>query len=509
VRAADRVVTEYGLRRLLIVGGVMLASLMQTLDSTITNVALPTIQGNLGASQDEGTWVITAYVIASIVVIPLTPWLQNRFGRKLYFVVSIVGFTIASIVCGTSESLTSLIVARAVQGAFGGGLLVTGQSVLRDTFPPEQLAVSQGIFALGAIMGPALGPPLGGYLVDNFSWNWCFEINIVPGIVSALLLSFLLRDPQKADSRMPVDGVGLGLLAVGLSSMQYVLTEGEQNDWFNDPVIGLIALLCAAALATFVWWELTQTEYPVVDLRILRNRSVWAGSLLALVLGITVFGSSYVLPQFTQGSLGYSPTLSGLLFILRAVPIALMTPIAVRLTGKIDPRYMLGTGFVLTSLGSYLQARITAPTVSFWDFFIPLALTGMGSALLWIPLTVAILSATTPRESPKAAAFTSLSLQLGGSVAVALLAVLLHSRESFHSTIIAGNLTPANPIVQQFLMKAPVQLLAQLAYAQSAIISFADINLAIAALGVCCIPLIFLLRRRKLAGPVHIEIEAG
>ncbi|MGB8797583.1 MAG: MFS transporter, partial [Candidatus Aquilonibacter sp.] len=173
-----RDVTETGLRRVLIVAGVMAAALMQTLDSTITNVALPTIQGNLGASQEEGTWIVTAYVIAAIVVIPLTPWLQNRFGRKNYFVTSIAGFTIASVVCGSADSLTLLIAARFVQGAFGGGLLATAQSILRDTFPPKQLAVSQGIFALGAIMGPALGPPLGGVLVDNYSWNWVFDINI-------------------------------------------------------------------------------------------------------------------------------------------------------------------------------------------------------------------------------------------------------------------------------------------------------------------------------------------
>ena len=213
-------VTEHGLRRVLIVAGVMLAALMQTLDSTITNVALPTIQGNLGASQDEGTWVITAYVIAAIVIIPLTPWLQNRFGRRNYFLVSIVGFTLASVVCGTSESLTTLILARAVQGAFGGGLLATGQSIMRDTFPPSQLAASQGIFALGAIMGPALGPPLGGYLVDNFSWNWCFMINILPGIASAVILFLFLKDPNKADSRTPIDAVGLALLAIGLSTLQ-------------------------------------------------------------------------------------------------------------------------------------------------------------------------------------------------------------------------------------------------------------------------------------------------
>ena len=187
-------VTETGLRRVLIVAGVMAAALMQTLDSTITNVALPTIQGNLGASQEEGTWIVTAYTIAAIVVIPLTPWLQNRFGRKNYFVSSIAGFTIASVICGSADSLTLLVFARFVQGAFGGGLLATAQSILRDTFPPKQLGLSQGIFALGAIMGPALGPPLGGVLVDNYSWNWVFDINIAPGIFSAIMLGLMPRD---------------------------------------------------------------------------------------------------------------------------------------------------------------------------------------------------------------------------------------------------------------------------------------------------------------------------
>jgi DHA2 family multidrug resistance protein len=209
------------MRRILIVAGVMAAALMQTLDSTITNVALPTIQGNLGASQDEGTWIVTAYVIAAIVVIPLTPWLQTRFGRRNYFVASIVGFTIASMVCGSSTDLHELIAARIVQGAFGGGLLATGQSILRDTFPPTQLGLSQGIFALGAIMGPALGPPLGGVLVDNFSWNIVFYINIIPGLFAAIVLTLMLRDPDKARST-PVDVFGLLMLAAGLGAMQYV-----------------------------------------------------------------------------------------------------------------------------------------------------------------------------------------------------------------------------------------------------------------------------------------------
>ncbi len=501
-------VTETGARRLLIIAGVMAAALMQTLDGTITNVALPTIQGNLGASQDEATWIITAYTIASIVIIPITPWLQNRFGRKRYFLTSIIGFTLASIACGASESLTMLIVSRLIQGVFGGGLLATGQAIMRDTFPPSQLAASQGIFALGAIMGPALGPPLGGILVDNFSWNWCFDINVVPGVFSTVLLFLLLRDPARA-RQTPIDSIGLALLAVTLGTLQYILTEGEQNYWFQDPLILTMSIVCVIAFGFFVWWELTRTADPIVDLRIFRNRSVWAGSILGFALGASVYGSSYVLPQFTQGLLGFTPTLSGMLFIFRAVPIGLVTPISVRLSGKVDPRIMLGLGFATVGLGSYLQAMVTVPNAPFWDFVGPLMLTGVGSALLWVPLTVAVLGGTPARDGPKAGAFINLAVQLGGSVSVAGLAVLLHGRETFHANVINGTLTLANPEVRDFLSHISLGTLAQLADAQSTVVSFADVTYAIALIAFVCIPLILLMRRRKqqaVAGPVHVEM---
>jgi DHA2 family multidrug resistance protein len=501
-------VTETGARRLLIIAGVMAAALMQTLDGTITNVALPTIQGNLGASQDEGTWIITAYTIASIVIIPITPWLQNRFGRKRYFLASIIGFTLASIACGASESLTMLIVSRLIQGVFGGGLLATGQAIMRDTFPPSQLAASQGIFALGAIMGPALGPPLGGILVDNFSWNWCFDINVVPGVFSTVILFLLLRDPARS-RQTPIDAVGLALLATTLGTLQYILTEGEQNYWFQDSLISTMSLISVVAFAFFVWWELTRTSDPIVDLRIFRNRSVWAGSILGFALGASVYGSSYVLPQFTQGVLGFTPTLSGMLFIFRAVPIGLVTPISVRLSGKVDPRIMLGLGFAAVGLGSYLQATVTVPNAPFWDFVGPLMLTGVGSALLWVPLSVAVLGGTPARDGAKAGAFINLALQLGGSVSVAGLAVLLHGRETFHANVINGSLTLANPVVRDFLAHISLGTLAQLAEVQSTTVSFADVTYAIALIAFVCIPLILLMKRRKQAapaGPVHIEI---
>jgi DHA2 family multidrug resistance protein len=502
IQSAD--VTERGGRLVLIVVAVMAASLMQTLDSTITNVALPTIQGNLGASQDEGTWVVTAYVIAAIVIIPLTPWLQNRFGRRNYFVASIMGFTLASIACGASENLTFLIASRVVQGAFGGGLLATAQAILRDSFPPDKLGASQGIFALGAIIGPTLGPPLGGVLVDNASWNWVFDINIVPGIFASVVLFALLRDPAPARSTA-VDFVGLGLLAAGLGSLQYVLTEGERHYWLADPVVAVMTVVCIVSLIGFGWYELHGTNVPVVDLRIFRNRSVAAGSLLALALGGVVFGSTYALPQLTQGVLGFTPTLSGELFIVRAVPIALLTPLIVRLAGKVDTRWLLGIGFVAVAVGSAMQGIATTSESAFWTFGPSLILTGAGSGMLFIPISIAVLGATTPQEGPKAGAMVNLSLQLGGSIAVAGLDVVLDRRWALHSQLLTADATLSNPNVHNALARGlSVPALAQTINAQAAVLAYADATFAIALLAACATPLVFMMRKPKAAAPAEM-----
>jgi len=390
-----------------------------------------------------------------------------------------------------------------VQGAFGGGLLATGQSILRDTFPPKQLGLSQGIFALGAIMGPALGPPLGGVLVDNYSWNWVFDINVVPGLFSSIVLMVFLKDPSKAKAS-PIDMAGLLLLAAGLGSMQYVLTEGERHYWFADPTIFAMTLTMLASLGTFVWWEL-RAPSPIVDLRVLRNRSVAAGSVLALALGAAIFGSTYTLPQFTQGPLGFTPTLSGMLFIMRAGPIFIATPILVRITGKVDPRILLGLGFLLIATGSYLQARITTAEATFWSFGAALAITGFGAALLFIPLSIAVLGATRPSEGPKASAFVNLATQLGGSIAVAGLDVLINQRESFHSAILGASASLSRPATAAFLQHGTLAQLARQIDVQALILSYADATLAIAVVCILCAPLIFFMRKpKKPSGPVEV-----
>jgi MFS transporter, DHA2 family, multidrug resistance protein len=495
VASAERQdVTEHGTRRILIVAGVMAAALMQTLDTTISNVALPTIQGNLGVGPDEGTWVVTAYTIAAIIVIPLTPWLQDRFGRKRYFCASIVGFTVASVICGMSDSLAMLVTARIVQGAFGGGLLATAQAILRDTFPPEQLGASQAIFALGAILGPTLGPPLGGYLVDNYSWSWCFDINILPGAISTIVLLMLLRDPT-APRKERVDFIGLSLLAVALSTMQYVFTEGERDYWFSDPAIVVMTVLCVGGLGAFIWWELHDSE-PIVDLSIFRNRSVASGFVLALCLGAVIFGSTYTVPQLSQGPLGFTPTLSGELFLLRALPLMILTPLTARIAGRIDTRWLVGAGFCIMALSMWLQVGITTYVSDFWSFAIPLALAGAAAALLFVPISIAVLGATSPSEGPKAAAMINLGVQLGGSIAIALLDVVIDRRWTFHSAVLGSYASKAPLPVQQFFAHGgtSIQLSTQVNN-QAAVLAYADATYVMMLIALLCIPLVVLMHR--------------
>jgi DHA2 family multidrug resistance protein len=280
--------TEYGLRRTAIVAGIMMAVLLEILDTTIVNVALPTLQGNLGADLNQSSWVVTGYLIAVIVALPLVPWFESLLGRKGYCITAISGFTLASCLCGLAQSLDALIAFRIVQGLFGGGIVTIARAILRDTFPPEQIGRSQGLLALGAVVGPSVGPTLGGILTDNFSWRWIFFINLVPGLVSALLLWSTLREPRRA--RISSDFPGLLLLALGLGSLQYVLENGQRYDWFGDANIAMLTIGGVMSTAAFVFWEIYGAANPIVDLRILRRPAVRFGVLLSFGIGFTLFG---------------------------------------------------------------------------------------------------------------------------------------------------------------------------------------------------------------------------
>ena len=488
---------EYGARRHLVVAGVMLAALLQTVDLTIVNVALPTIQGNLGATVDESTWVLTGYVIANVVVIPLTPWLQLRFGRKNYFLASIIGFTFASLLCGLATSLTALILFRILQGAFGGGLLAVAQVVLRDTFPPEQLGLSQSIFALGTILGPSVGPTLGGVLVDNFSWPWVFDVNLVPGIVAFLLLWRYMRDnaqPQPAR----VDVTGIVLLTVAVSCMQYVLDQGQHDDWFSNQLIQLCTTLAVVATAAFVWWELRVAE-PIVDLRILRQPAVTAALAIAGALAGIVFPALLLLPQFTVEDLGFTSTLAGILIGIRALPVLLLTLPVARLTSipKADLRWMIGGGLGLAGFGLLWLGNSVTTQSDLGSFVLPLLVIGTGSAFVYSPLLVATMRAVAPDAAPKAASFIVLAFQLGGSISSAGIVAFFDRRLQFHQTMLAAETTISRLPVAQFLQHGSPAQLAAMVSAQAAALSYADAFLVTGVLALLATPSALLLARKR------------
>jgi DHA2 family multidrug resistance protein len=496
--APDYNAVERGGRLIILVIAIMLATLLQTLDGTIVNVALPVIQGNLGATFDEGAWVVTGYIISAVVVIPITPWLQLQFGRRQYYATAIFGFTIASVMCGFSESIGTLIFWRIIQGAFGGGLIATGQAALRDSFPPDKLGLSQGIFALGAIVGPTVGPTLGGLLTDNFSWNYVFLINIVPGTVAGIIILAMMKNPT-TPRRVPLDILGLALLAVGLGSLQFILDEGQRRDWFNDGLIVALACTAVAGIVAFVCWELFGARYPVVDLRALRYRSVMAGSALALVMGASLFGTIVLLPQYVQSILNFSATLSGELILVRAAVTGILTMAVVRLvgTGKIDSRILLGAGFALTAASNIWLADVSTSTTMFWSLGVPLMVGGAGLALLFIPLSIAVLRSVPGDVAPKATAFVNLSLQLGGSISTAALVTLLAHRQAFHQSMLAANATLHNSAVRDVVAHHQLGRLYQVIVQQANTMAFADASFLVGVTTFFCIPLVFLMERSK------------
>jgi MFS transporter, DHA2 family, multidrug resistance protein len=491
-------VVEHGLRRWIIVLGVMLAPLMETIDSSIVNVALPTIQGNLGATLDEAAWVITGYLVANVIVIPLTPWLQTRFGRRQYFTATVIGFTIVSALCGMSGSIEELIVLRIVQGLFGGGLIATAQATLRDTFTTKEVGLSQGIFAVIILVGPIIAPMLGGYLVDAASWQWIFFINVLPGAISAIIVATMLRNPTKPQSA-GVDTGGIVLLTLALGGLQFVLEEGERRDWFDSASICIAAATAAIAGLAFVLWELYGTREPIVDLRILRYRTVSVGVVLAAGIAATLFGTTFVLPQYTQGILGFTAFGSGELLLFRALPIMLIAPVVAGLVGagRVDVRVAMATGYLLTAIGSFLIAGMTSSSTSFTQLLPGLVIGGLGTAMLFIPLLIAVQTSTSADDAPKASSFITLAFQLGGSVASAMLVTLIDRRADFHAQIIGGNLTLDHPAVRDALQAISPSQLAALATAQAQTLAFADVAYAAAAIAAVLIPIVFLLQRSR------------
>jgi DHA2 family multidrug resistance protein len=417
-----------------------LGALLEIVDTSIVNVALADMQASLGATLSEIGWVVTIYALANVIMLPLSAWLGDRFGTKRYFIFSLVSFIGASVLCGLSRSLGMLIFARFLQGLGGGGLLAKAQAILFKTFPPSQQPAAQAVFGMVVIAGPAMGPTLGGYIVTALNWRWIFFINVPIGIVATLMcLAFLEVDPPtKAAATSRVDWLGILFLCVAVGSFQCFLEQGQENDWFSSNFIRALAV--GAVLGTFflLWRELT-CEHPVIDFRVLRHRSLAAGSVLGMILGMGLYGALFAIPIFCQTILGFSAQQTGL-FLAPSAFVAVFTfPVIGKLMGKIDARLLIAMG-AATIVTSMFMLQHISPQSGTQDIFWPLMIRGVGTTFMFLPITLATLTPI-PREDVSAATgFFNLMRQLGGSIGIACLTTVLASRDAFHRVVLIEKL---------------------------------------------------------------------
>ncbi len=442
--------------RWLILLGLITAAIMEVLDTTIVNVALPQMAGNLGATQEEIAWVSTGYILANVIFLPMTAFFAARFGRRRYLTASIFLFIVASFFCGTSNTLIELVFWRILQGAGGAALLSTAQATLRQIFPPEEQGLVQAVFLLGVIVAPTLGPTLGGWITDNYTWNWCFFINVPIGLVSAFLVNGFLRDPPDQQAHTgDVDWLGIGLLTVGVGGMQYVLEEGNAKDWFDDKWILRIAIVAAISLVWMVWWELhPRNTHPVVNFRVLHNRTLAAALFLFVALGFGLYGGVFLFPLFAQGILHFTPTETGLVML----PGGLATGASALICGallngkqpKADPRLLIAGGVVLFAVSMWIMGHLTT-SAGADDVRFALLVRGFGLGLLFVPINAAAYGSIKPSEAQQAAGLINLSRQLGGAFGIAVLANQVNKLTQYHRVALSSDLSAGSLLVEERL----------------------------------------------------------
>jgi DHA2 family multidrug resistance protein len=435
--------------RWLIAIAVTLASLIQVIDTSITNVAIPHMMGELGASIDEIAWITTGYILASVIVIPMTGWLSGFFGRKRYFTVSIIIFTVASFFCGASSSLPTLIFWRIVQGIGGGALIPLSQALLYEAFPREEVGTALAVFGLGIMVGPTIGPTLGGFLTDNYSWPWIFYINLPIGLAAAIMVAIYVKDSIHHQKASTIDFVGIALLAVCVGSLQFMVEHGQREDWFTSPLITWLAVVGVVTGVGLVWRELTVRE-PVIDFRVMRHRDVTIGVIIGIVFGVGLFGSVFVLPIFLQNMLHMTAWQTGMVILPGAIMTAVSMAIVGRLSNRIDARLLIFVGTCLFAWAMWQLSRLTA-SAGTHDFFWPLVWRGLGLGMMFVPLTNITLADLSPRELPTGAALSVFFRQLGGSFGVAAMASLLTRFMMQARASLSEHVTAYDPISRERL----------------------------------------------------------
>ena len=421
---------------------VMLATFMEVLDTTVVNVSIPHMAGNMGATVEEGTWVVTSYLVSNAIILPMAGWLAMRFGRRRMLMLCVTGFTLASLLCGMATSLESLIFFRVLQGLSGGGLQPLSQSVLLETFPPKKHGTAMAAFGLGIIIAPIMGPTLGGWITDNYTWRWIFYINLPVGILSLLMISHFIVDPPYLNKRKlgGVDLWGVGFLALGFGFLQMVLDTGQRKDWFGSNQIRLWTALCVIGLLGLVIRELT-AKHPIVDLRVLKDRTFAAGTLVMTMLGFVLYASLMLLPIYLQTLLRYPALQSGLALSPRGIGALLMTPISGQLTNRMDPRKLLFIGIVTGGFTMFSLSHLNL-NAGYWDIFWPQIIQGAAMAFLFVPLMATSMSGIAKEKMGNATSIYNLMRNIGGSFGIATMTTFLARREQVHQNQLISHITP-------------------------------------------------------------------
>ncbi|MEK6776564.1 MAG: DHA2 family efflux MFS transporter permease subunit [bacterium] len=503
--------------RWLIALTVMLPTLIEIIDISIVNVSLDHIRGSLSAGIEESTWAITAYLVSNAIVIPMTGWLSRFFGRKKYLMGSITLFTASSFLCGSAWSLTSLIVFRIIQGIGGGGLQPLSQSILLEAFPPAQHGIAMAIFGIGIMFGPIVGPLLGGWITDTWSWRWIFYINIPIGILSIFMVLFVISDPPYMKRiKMKIDYAGLILLVVGLGALQFVLDKGEIEDWFASSMITTIFIISLAALALLVILEFF-SDHPVINLRLFKDRTFSMGNVLMFFVFFNLFGSIVLLPIYLQTLMGYTAFLAGVVLGPGGISTMMAMAIAGRLSQKTNPKWLLVFGIVMSALSTYLMSRFNLHT-DFWTLVWPRVILGIGMGFIFIPLTTLTLSHIPRERMTDATSMYNLLRNIGGSVGVAFVTTILARRAQFHQARLVEHLTPFDmsyvigkgKIADILTFKGihnlnPDTLIYGELQRQAHMLAFNDAFQFLSILMALILFLVFFMRRSKSPGPVSMH----
>jgi DHA2 family multidrug resistance protein len=513
---------EQGLRKLIITITVISAAIIELIDTSIVNVALNDMSGNLGATLEDVAWVVTAYAIANVIIIPMTSFLAARFGRRNYYIGSILLFTAASVACGNAHNIWELVAFRFIQGIGGGALLSTSQAILFETFTVAQRGFASSLFAVGLFVGPTIGPTLGGWIIDHYSWPWIFYINLPIGLAAAFLSWLYVKEPAHARNAETIDWLGIGFLVVGLGALQTVLERGESEDWFSRRYIVVLAVTAAVFLLSFVARELL-AKHPVVDLRVLRSRKLAIAASLTFVLGFSLYSTVFIVPVFTQRLLGYTAMQTGMLFLPGALVALFFLPIMGRLLMKgFPPQAMVVMGFGIVAVFALQLSHLNLNAQSS-DFFWPIILRAVGLSLVTIPLTQLAVSGLHQRDIPQGVALNNMMRQMGGSFGIAFINTFLDHRTASHRLDLVSRLSAGDPATEGRLSQIAQMLVSKGATAweashralgileltverHSSLLSYLDAYRLVGLLSLACAPLILFAGRSK---PLSKEAAAA